>query len=159
MKSSPEEQALQKADTPKKIRESLPPDRWLRPTRHPLCLLVEPDNRAIGWSRKVRSSAETQTPRGVLVGGPDPECRNRGRIWRHSLIGAQYCCGFRRADVCPIPPEHSRRLRSTLGRIRGALPSDNLPGGVRWLKRGVGVETIDRAKVHVGVGAIGKCLY
>jgi hypothetical protein len=56
--------------------------------------------------------------RGECLLGPDPECRTRGRIWRHSLIGAQYFCGFRRADVCPIPPEHSRRLRSTLGRIR-----------------------------------------
>ena len=68
MKSSPEEQALQKADTPKKIREGLPPDRWLRPTRHPLCLLVEPDNRAIGWSRKVSSSAETQRRGECLLG-------------------------------------------------------------------------------------------
>ena len=36
----------------------------------------------------------------------------------------------------------------------GALPSENLPVGILWLKHVVSVKSSDRAKVHVGVGAI-----
>jgi hypothetical protein len=72
---------------------------------------------------------------GVLV-GPDPSVGTGGRIWGHSLIGAQYCCGFRRPDVCPIPTLRSRSLRFAPGRIQhpvqGPPPSENLPG-CSWL--------------------------
>lgn len=101
---------------------------------------------------KTRSSAETQTLWGVLVRGLIPSCRNRGRIWGHSLIGAQYCYGFRWPDVYLIPARAPRdasdSLRANSVSGPGALPSENRTAGVRSLNQGVSVEAIDRAKVH-----------
>ena len=120
----PNVQALQRTDTRKIIRESLPPDRWLRPTKHGLHSSAEPDHRAINWSPKDKVLRRNPNAVESACKGLIPSCRNRGRIWGHSLIGAQYCCGFRRPDVCPIPPAHPRCLRFAPGefgiRSRGA---------------------------------------
>ncbi len=119
--------ALQEAASRKKSeRLSLPTGRCVRAVPPPLFVWREPDNRLIGGRRKGSSSAETQTPRGMSRADPGQAAVFRliasvvtlGRIWGHSVIGAQYCRAFKQPDVCPISPEHPRRLGYVPGRIR-----------------------------------------